>query len=188
MRTLSSPDTVSAKLIFLPLWTAGWGAGMFILLAGALRPAPEGYVSPPLGVVLIGLVTMTALTAFAWWGFAPLKEVKMDERVLEVSNFWRRETIPLADVVAVTQASWNDLVTVTLRGPSPFGRFIRFMPSKRFVTVFEPHPVVGEILAAAQVARERASIVTEPPSRPDHQGSRRGSRNPQVEVLALSAA
>ncbi|GEM_PF-915233 len=188
MRTLSSPDTASAKLVFLPLWTVGWAAGMFVLLAGALGPVPEGYVSPPLGVVLLGLLTMTGLTAFAWWGFAPLKEVKMDERVLEVSNYWRRATIPLADVDSVTQDSWNDLVTVTLREPCTFGRSIRFMPSKRFVTHFEPHPVVEEILAAARVARGGGAAGAEPPSQPGQQGSRRGSQDLQVGSLALSAA
>lgn len=188
MRILSSPDTATAKLLFLPLWTAGWVVGTLVLLTGALSDPPEGYVPPPTGVVLLGLITMTALTVFAWWGLGPLKEVKMDERELRVSNFWRQITVPLADVAEVTQDSWNDLVTVTLHRQTPFGRSVRFMPCKRFVTIFEAHPVVEEILAAARTAQVRGAVLAEPPSRPDHRRPRRDNRDRELDVVALSAA
>ena len=179
MRTLSSPDTATAKLLFLPLWTAGWAVGTLALLAGLFSAPPEGYLPPPAGVVLLGLITMTALTVFAWWGLGPMKEVTMDERELRVSNFWRQITVPLAEVTEVTQDSWNDLVTVTLHRQTPFGRSIRFMPCKRFVTIYEAHPVVEEILAAARTARERGTVLAERPSRPDHPRPRRDSRDRQ---------
>ncbi|MBN2193607.1 MAG: hypothetical protein JW751_12390 [Polyangiaceae bacterium] len=165
LRTLSSPSTALAKLVFLPLWTATWLFGIVVLAIGTQGSAPTGAEPVPLVDVLIGLIGGGLVTALVWWGFAPLKRVRMNDRELWISNFRREIVVPLTEVADVTQDSWNHLTTITFRSDTPFGRSIRMMPPQRPVPYLEHHPMIGEILAAVVEARKRARADEDPPGR-----------------------
>ncbi|MBN2191821.1 MAG: hypothetical protein JW751_03310 [Polyangiaceae bacterium] len=163
LRTISSPGTASAKLVFLPLWTAAWLFGMVVMILGTQGSAPTGAEPVPLVDVLIGFIGGGLITALVWWGFAPLKRVRMNDRELRISNFRREIVVPLTEVADVTQDSWNHLTTIAFRSDTPFGHSIRVMPPQRPVISHERHPMIGEILAAAAAARKLAA---RPRSRP----------------------
>jgi hypothetical protein len=146
MRTLSSEQTFGAKfvapavviLVFdaatLMLWWDPNEWPMSLLHASA---DPIRWVFAVVSVVL----TIGSL----WFG-ARLKAVRTDDEALYISNFRREIKVPVAEIESVAVEGWStsQVVKVTFRSDTAFGRNIVFMPKLRFMALGDP-PVVAEL-------------------------------------------
>src|ERR1700722_20169335 len=146
MRTISSDQTFGAKfivpalvvLIFdvaaLGLWWDPTGWPMSLVHASA---------DPMRWVFAAGAVLLTV--GLLWLG-TRVKAVKADDEALYVSNFRREARIPFGEIESVAVEGWStsQVVAVTFRADTAFGRQIVFMPKLRFMTFSAP-PVVAEL-------------------------------------------
>jgi hypothetical protein len=87
---------------------------------------------------------------FIVWTCAGLKRVRIDSRLLHVSNYLREIAIPFDDIVDVTQNRWINIrpVTIHLRNATEFGSEITFMP-RHDMLFWKMSPVVAELKALA---------------------------------------
>lgn len=52
---------------------------------------------------------MIAGTVFIWWTGGPLKRVRLDDRVLYISNYRKEIVVPLRAVAEVTENRWTNI-------------------------------------------------------------------------------
>jgi len=100
--------------------------------------------------VLLGFSLI--LTASNWL-YMRLKTIDVDDHNLYISNFTKEISLPLSEILNVTQNRWlrGELVTIHLKSASEFGKKILFLPRFRFFP-FGQHPVVRELKALAKKA------------------------------------
>jgi hypothetical protein len=82
----------------------------------------------------------------------------MDDDLLYVSNYFREERIPLAQVAEVGQGLFggNSSVKVRFADDTVFGRSIQFMPRFELMGYrLREHSVVGLIRQAVERAKEK---------------------------------
>jgi len=137
---LSSAWTLPAKFVFPVLWISGFGLGTAFLWFNTFHP-PAVIKCGLLGVWVIG-------SAFILWACAGLKQVRIDERQLFVSNYLRELCIPFSAVREVSQNRWLNIrpITIYFRDTTEFGDRATFMPKMRFAIRFwHVDPVVDEL-------------------------------------------
>jgi hypothetical protein len=92
-----------------------------------------------LGVWILG-------TTFILWASAGLKRVRMDERQLYVSNYFREIQIPFSAIVDVRQSRWLNSrpITIYFRDATEFGDKVTFIPKQR-IRFWRIDPIVEEL-------------------------------------------
>lgn len=146
---LSSPQTPFAKLL-AALWCVGFGAvtlaawmGLLVGKHGASAPEP---------IKVIFTLIWIGVTIFLARQFGALKQVRVDDRNLYVSDGRSGATIPLGQIAAVEPEGFNShqRVTISLRRSCVFGDRIVFFPKKTW-SVWRTHPVVVELRRRARL-------------------------------------
>ena len=148
-RELSSAQTFFLKVVFPVVWIGFFGIGTVSLFTGCRVVDESGApLSPEMKWVFV--LIWGVGTAFLYWACGRLKRVRMDGTALYISNYWREATVPLRQVVAVTENRWVNLhpVTIEFRSATEFGDRIVFMPKARVFNLWTSHPVVAEIRRA----------------------------------------
>jgi len=147
---LSSKQTFWTKVIFPTLWIGGFAAGTLVMF---LQPGQDSAAPPP-PIKWIFLTATIAGAAFLYWTCMRLKQVRMDDQALYISNYLREIRVPLQQVEEVSENRWVNIhpVTIDLRDESELGRRIVFMPKVRWFALWSSHPVVKEIREAAERA------------------------------------
>jgi hypothetical protein len=87
-----------------------------------------------------------------------LKRVRIDDKVLYVSNYVTEIAVPLVNVAEVRENRWVNIhaITIQFHSATEFGSRIVFMPKARWFGFWSSHPVVAEIRAAVNRATGRA--------------------------------
>jgi hypothetical protein len=157
-RVLSS---ASLKLLFLTRMLGGLlgaGVGLYVLIRmqSSVGTRRELVVAPAVVIAMIWSV----LVVHDWRTWRRLKQVAVDDRFLYVSDYSDSEevTIPLSDIVRVTQWRGRTLRTVTvyLRSPSKFGQRIQFQPKiEAWGWAWKEDKVVQELRTLANVQPEK---------------------------------
>jgi hypothetical protein len=157
-RVLSS---ASLKLLFLTRMlggSLGAGLGLYDLIR---MQSPVG-IRRELVVALAVVMVMIwgALIVNDWRTWRRLRQVAVDDRFVYVSDYSDAEevTIPLSDIVRVTQWRGRTLRTVTvyLRSPSKFGRGIQFQPKiEEWGWAWKEDKVVQELRTLANAQPEK---------------------------------
>jgi hypothetical protein len=157
-RVLSS---ASLKLLFLTRMlggSLGAGLGLYDLIR---MQSPVG-IRRELVVALAVVMVMIwgALIVNDWRTWRRLRQVAVDDRFVYVSDYSDAEevTIPLSDIVRVTQWRGRTLRTVTvyLRSPSKFGRRIQFQPKiEEWGWAWKEDKVVQELRTLANAQPEK---------------------------------
>jgi hypothetical protein len=144
LKTLSSAQTFTAKVIFPLFWILMFGFGTLMMWLHPIR-ANSGVA--PEHPKLQFLVVWTIGTLFLLLGPARLKRVRADATNIYVSNYIREVTVPLANICDVTEnrlLNWHP-VRVHFGVPTSFGTSIVFMPRIRWLGLWSSHPVVAEL-------------------------------------------
>ena len=147
-KELSSPLTLFYKF-FPAFWIPFFGLGTFGLLFGVFQ-GKDGS-PPPDSFKLLFLTLWIGGSIFSYLTCAALKQVSIDERFLYVSNYIKEISIPLDEIVEVTENRWLNIhpVTAHLKRSTVFGNKITFMPTMRFFN-WSSHPVVNELKSIAE--------------------------------------
>jgi hypothetical protein len=154
---LSSRLTFLYKFVLPVLWNVMFGLGVFAILAGVLQ-SKSGAPPPPVAKAF--LVIVWAFGAAMWFlTVIPIKQVWLVGDGLRISSFRREISMPLADCVEVRSHRWSnpELVSVTFRRETAFGRGVRFMPPLRYWPWGE-HPVAIELRERVDTARQAAGL------------------------------
>lgn len=151
-RTLSARSTPFLKFALPPIWMAGTGYVVWRLLTdpGTLLGS-EVETLTPIGWILLALIGGSLIVLFAF--VAPLKQVRLTESGLAISNYLRETTVPFDAILAIRQ-NWLPtfrLITLKLRPEFGWGSRVIFMPAggQRFA-FWRPQyrrqdPLVGEL-------------------------------------------
>ena len=128
------------KIIFPALWIPTWGFVTLMMFVSGVNDVD------PFAKVFF-LFAWVVGSAFIYWSSIRLKEVRVDDNFLYVSNYLKEVAIPLSDIYDVTENRWINIhpVTIHLKSPSEFGDKIIFMPKTRVFAFFSSHPVVNEL-------------------------------------------
>ncbi len=147
--TLSSAQTFPTKVLFPPAWV---GAVTYRGLKGVL-PTGAQHTDP---FARWGFVIFVIAIAWVFWRtLVPLKRVRMDASGLYVSNCFTEIFVPLANIKAVSENSWDR------NHPNshyfPYWDRIRKRDSLHAQeplvwSELSPHPVTGEIRSAVASA------------------------------------
>ncbi len=136
----------------------GAGLGLYVLIR---MQSPVG-IRRELVVALAVVMVMIwgALIVNDWRTWRRLRQVAVDDRFVYVSDYSDAEevTIPLSDIVRVTQWRGRTLRTVTvyLRSPSKFGRRIQFQPKiEEWGWAWKEDKVVQELRTLANAQPEK---------------------------------
>ena len=150
---LSSLWTLFYKFLFPTLWIGGFafGTGTVWLTGGGGQDAMPAAVKVGMTAALFGG------TAFIYWSCCRLKRVRMDAHFLYISNYFQEIQVPVEQVERVTEWKWDNTHPVTIHfiRPTEFGSAITFMPKMRMFGLWSSHPVVEQILTAADPGRLR---------------------------------
>ena len=152
-RTLSSDWTYFYKIIFPIIWIGGYGLGTGALFFASGRVSGKGGAPPLAEVKRLFLGVWLLASASIYWFCIRLKQVRIDEEALYISNFVKEVRVPLWDIAEVTENRWVNIhpVTIEFRNDTEFGRSIVFMPKVRWFG-WSSHPVVAELREAARRA------------------------------------
>ena len=133
-RTLSSAWTFWTKFLFPAIWILAFGYVTF-LWSGA----------PP-QTKFVFLVVWIVGTTSILWAYPGLKRVRMDERQLYVSNYFRETYVPFSAITDVKQNRWINSrpITIYFRDATQFGDRVTFMPKQR-IQFWSVDPVVNEL-------------------------------------------
>jgi hypothetical protein len=133
-RTLSSTWTFWAKFLFPAIWILAFGCVTFFWSGG------------PQQTKFVFLIVWIAGTTSILWAYAGLKRVRMDERQLYVSNYFRGIDVPFSAITNVKQNRWINSrpITIYFRDATQFGDRVTFMPKQR-IQFWRIDPVVNEL-------------------------------------------
>jgi hypothetical protein len=133
-RTLSSAWTFWTKFLFPAIWIIAFGYVTF--LWSGIPPETK----------FVFLVVWIAGTTSILWAYAGLKRVRMDERQLYVSDYFREICVPLSAITDVNQNRWINSrpITIYFRDATQFGDKVKFMPKQR-IQFWRIDPVVKEL-------------------------------------------
>ena len=129
-RTLSSAWTFWTKFLFPAIWILAFGYVTFLWSGGQF----------------VFLVVWMAGTTSILWFYVGLKRVRMDERHLYVSNYFREIYVPFSAITDVKQNRWINSrpITIYFRDATQFGDKVTFMPKQR-IQFWSVDPVVNEL-------------------------------------------
>ena len=104
------------------------------------------------------VVWMVGTTSILWF-YVGLKRVRMDERHLYVSNYFREISIPFGLITDVRQNRWINSrpITIHFRDATQFGDKVTFMPKQRF-QFWSVDPVVNELKQLAGLVAPEPDI------------------------------
>lgn len=138
-KSLSSAVTTFAYRVFLP--TMG---GLVIGVVVAVRTDGWLLSAGALILVLAGLLAIAN---------AVLKTVVLDGDALLVSDFFRTIRVPLDQVESISSSAINpETIFLALRGTTPFGSDIWFLPTPRMFRG-KPHPTIVELRRLCPMAK-----------------------------------
>jgi hypothetical protein len=147
MRTLSSASTWWIKYLTpFAFALAMVGQGLWF---GLVRPVLSTAGGAWQLLVLFCIVA-TLLTFLVAWQGLQLKQVRMDDEALYISNYFQEIRVPLSNMEHVSEflgVRQGNRVTITLRDDTPFGRKVVFMPPFSWSRRGRVDPVVGELRA-----------------------------------------
>lgn len=146
-KTLSSDWTLWTKFIFPSGWILGFGSAAILLGSRVINDAMPAL--PAFGFFVAWILA----TALVFWMGAGLKRVRMDERQLYVSNYFRETSIPFTAISDVKQNRWLSTcpITIYFRDATDFGDKVKFMPKKR-LQFWRIDPIVNELKQLAGLA------------------------------------
>jgi hypothetical protein len=144
VRTISSSVTFFYKYIFSAGIVIGFGVSTVTVFLNPLRSAERWDVA----------LTWVVGSLLVWWFSARIKRVRIDEKYLYISNYWKEVRVPLINVTQVRDNMWIDIhpVTIKLSISTSFGSSIVFIPRVRFSTLISARPAVVEIEDAVKNA------------------------------------
>src|SRR5579863_1205949 len=144
------------KFVFPVVWISGFGFGTALLFLGVDR---AGRRPPPPDLKWAFLAGLVVGSIFIYWWCVRLMRVVMTDRELRISNYRREIVVPLSDVDQVTENRWvnSHPVTVQFVRRTDFGHRIVFMPKGRPFALFSSHPIVAELRAAIETAKQGPS-------------------------------
>ena len=127
-RTLSSEWTFWMKFVFPPVWVLSFGIVAILLSFGGLNGRGNAMPPPQMKFAFLGAWILG--TTLILWFSAGLKRVRMDERHLYVSNYFREISVPFGEIIDVRQNRWLNSrpVTIYFRDATEFGGKATFMP------------------------------------------------------------
>ena len=133
-RTLSSAWTFWTKFLFPAIWILAFGYVAFF------------WSGAPPQTKFVFLIVWIAGTTSILWAYAGLKRVRMDERQLYVSNYFREIDVPFSAITNVKQNRWINSrpITIYFRDATQFGDRVTFMPKQR-IQFWRIDPVVNEL-------------------------------------------
>jgi len=143
---LSSAWTFSAKFVFPALWISGFGLGAVSLWLDALHDRNNVLPHPELKFVFLGMWIVGS--AFILWANAGLKRVRVNERQLFMSNYFREICIPFSAVMDVRQNRWLNSrpITIYFREATEFGDRATFIPKWCIrIRIWHVDPLVDEL-------------------------------------------
>jgi hypothetical protein len=126
---VSSDLTPVIRLALPVLGATAWAALNWRLVTGTTDGADWN-------AALLGAVGLLCLVFFS----SRMVEVHLAGDILHVSGFRREAAIPLSQVEAVTRWWWGcpGLVTVRFRDPTPFGRYVSYLPQRWLLELIGP--------------------------------------------------
>jgi hypothetical protein len=145
-RTLSSALTFWAKFLFPAVWISGFGLGTTVLWLGDL--VDKNHATAPPQMKFAFLAGWILGTTFILWTSAGLKRVRMDERQLYVSNYFREIDVHFSAIADVKQNRWINSrpITIYFRDATEFGDKATFMPKQRIqFQLWRTDPIVNEL-------------------------------------------
>jgi hypothetical protein len=105
------------------------------------------------------LLGESAMLSVAYLFLGRLKKVSIEGDWLQVSNYFKKVSIPLSSIDSVSQLiGGNGFVTIQLRSASAFGLEITFIPKWRPFTLFSPHPSVTKLRRLIRVRRDEEVV------------------------------
>jgi hypothetical protein len=140
---LSSSVTFIYKFVFPAIWVVIAGFLAVVTVEGIRRTSPPDTLTSLL-IVVPWLLAGIFLLRLA----APILRVELREGRLYASNYRREIEIQRTDIVRVTQNVWVNVrpITLHLRGDTPFGKRIRFIPPGRVIFAFwKEDPLVEKL-------------------------------------------
>lgn len=145
-RQLSSHQTILVKFVYPGLFIPSVGMVAIATLIGS----SQSLLSPDRWIFFVFWIVFSVFWLFSSAGY---KHVSVDDDYLYVSNYLRETVIPLSDIYDVTENVWLNThpVTIHLKSPSEFGDKIVFMPTTRYFTFFNSHPVINELKQLARL-------------------------------------
>lgn len=144
-RELSSKLTFVAKIIAPGLWIFYW----LVLTLMMFIVVDERTGSPSIYFFVMGIL----ITGVFYFTLMNYMKVSVDNDFLYISNYWKEIKIPLSGIGDVTEIVWlrGHPVTIHLKTPSDYGSKITFTPKSQGFKFFQPHPVVDELKALANI-------------------------------------
>ncbi len=152
-RTISSQQTFGMKFVFPTGWIGAFGIGTCVLWFGNLN-GPKG--PPPVPMKWAFLAVWLIGSTFIIWFSRRIKRVQVDDNAIYVSNYWSEVRIPLTEISHFTQSymSRPPTITIHLRGKTPVGERVVFIPQFRWV-LFGTHPTIIELEESCKMANAR---------------------------------
>lgn len=156
IRTISSGITFFYKFIFTTVWITGFGSGtVAMFLAGNHFRDKAGLPQSP-EIRWQFLMAWIIGSLFILWGCSRLKRIRIDDKALYISNYFKEIEVPLREVLNISENRWINIhpVTLTFKDTTRFGSSVVFMPKARF-SIFSSHPVVAEIREAISRVKKK---------------------------------
>jgi hypothetical protein len=143
---ISSGLTAFYKFVFPPIWLVGPGGLVVAALTASANAAPPGAIRWAI------LVWWLVGGAVIGWVCVRLKEVRMDDHALYVSNYFTETSVPITAIAAVG-AWWTnpEIVIVHLRAKTVFGDKIMFLAPWRPLGFTTRHPITAELRGLAGI-------------------------------------
>jgi len=142
MQLISSSGTFFYKWVFPSIWVGFLGLFFIGFLIGVIKGSMGfGVLFFPLGMAAFGFIIMK----FFVWNL--VDKVWDDGDSLIVENKGRTARIDLLNIININHTCFTNppCVTLTLRVPCEFGKYIKFSPPVR-ILAFREHPVVTELV------------------------------------------
>lgn len=142
--SLSSDATFLMRFVVFPIAIIGFGWGALLaILSPQSIPAEWGG-----GVFAAGMLAgCFADTVLFLWAYSRLKHVEIDGNTIRVSDLGTTFSTTLDDVDSISGSLllFPELIWVSFRGPTPFGRKIVFMGKLRLLAGWSEPPAVHEL-------------------------------------------
>lgn len=152
MPRLSSSSTSWFRTGLPLLWLTAFGTASIVLQFASAAPKEMKLAFPIATVAGIGL--------FAWLAI-PLKHVTLEGDRLLIEGRMKEAFVPLSDVESISE--WigvkPEIISLSLKRSSPFGRRIMFTPEFRILRLKE-HPVVSVLRDALKKANQPPQTTT----------------------------
>ncbi len=145
-KTISSKHTVITKFLIPILWIGGFG------LKTITSFYYEGLAINGIKfliITIIGALFLSISKSFS------VKQVKIDENNLYISNFIKEIKVNKKNITNITERkfTYQKRVWIHFKQPTEFGRKIIFVPKQRWYLFHSSHPIVSELKKYANLRR-----------------------------------